>query len=288
MQAEYYRQRGDVVDWGNAQGRYDKIISEPEGLPFLELPAPDRIFTRAKEYTSGNYKHLPGTHILAADGCWHGRCRFCVENGKPYQVRPVDDVIAEIEECRRLGFRDIFDDSGTFPIGGWLDDFCKRLEKIPICFSCNFRAIDYDYRRLRKAGFRMLLVGVESANDSTLQKIQKGITVEDAKKNIIKAARAGLDVHISAMVGYPWETDEDAQRTLKLVHYLLRKGYAKTAQASFYTVGGLQYNLGHKRFVNKIYNAAFYPSFWFNKIKDIKNIDDIRYIWRGIKAALKR
>jgi len=132
----------------------------------------------------------------------------------------------------------------------------------------------------------MLLYGVESANEETLNRIGKGINADEIIPTIKKASEAGLEPHIAVMFGYPWETDEDAQRTLKLVHYLLRKGYAKTAQASFYTVGRLQYNLGHKRFVNRIYNAALYPSFWFNKIKDIKNIDDIKYIWRGIKAAL--
>jgi hypothetical protein len=103
MEAEWYRKQGhevvwlrdgDITDWGTIKHLtfsnceiYDKTITEPENLPFLSLPRPDRVFTRAKEYTSGNYKYLPGTHILSASGCWHGACSFCVEQGRPYEVR---------------------------------------------------------------------------------------------------------------------------------------------------------------------------------------------------------
>ena len=48
MESEFYRNQGHEVHWEYAIGRYDKIISEPENLPFLTLPRPDRVFTRAK------------------------------------------------------------------------------------------------------------------------------------------------------------------------------------------------------------------------------------------------
>ncbi len=87
MEAEWYRRNGDEVIWRNSgYGWYNMgnegcmIIFKPEGLPFLSLPHPDRVFTRAKDYTSGNYKYLPGTHIMSASGCWWGKCTFCVEN----------------------------------------------------------------------------------------------------------------------------------------------------------------------------------------------------------------
>lgn len=312
MEAEWHRKQGDRVYWGHSLIEFVgnaisdfRVTTIPENLPFLSLPAPDRVFTRAKQYTSGNYKYLPGTHIMAASGCWWGACTFCVEKGKPYEVRPVDDVIAEIVECRRLGFREVFDDSATFPVGKWLEDFCKAKRDFrpdyPI--SCNMRLVDIDYKMLKDVGFRMLLFGLESANQETLGRINKG-TYHTDYRYIIQAANAGLDCHAAVMFGCPNETDEDAIRTLKLVHWLLRKGYAKTAQASFYqppvgtpfhidlspcAVNYARYNNEeHKKYVHQIYNAAFYPDFWLNQLKDIRNLDDIKYIWRGIKSAIQR
>jgi radical SAM superfamily enzyme YgiQ (UPF0313 family) len=293
MEAEYYRlegalsrtsQRVNQVDWDSGiKGGYDKIIIEPENLPFLSLPRPDRIFTRAREYSSGNYKYEPGTHMQVADGCWHGKCAFCIEKDRPYLIRQMPDIFAEIAQCERLGFREIFDDSGTFPIGGWLDEFCENLKHFNIRFSCNMRAVDLDYVKMRRAGFRMLLFGIESASEFTLKTINKGTTPQDVKY-IIKAERAGLEPHIAVMFGYPWETDAEAIETLKLARWLLRKGYAKTAQASFYTPPNGLNNENHRKYVRRIYGAGLYPDFWLNRLGKINNIDELKYLWKGIKS----
>jgi CRISPR/Cas system-associated protein endoribonuclease Cas2 len=86
------------------------------------------------------------------------------------------------------------------------------------------------------------------------------------------------------MFGYPWETEQDAKRTLQLCHYLLRKGYLQTAQASLYCPQGVPGNEAHKKFVKKIYNVGYDPRFWFSRIRSLHEIEDIKYLLRGIKA----
>ena len=290
MEAEWHVQHGDTVAWNrpDLQRYTDLIITEPEGIPFLELPAPNRFLTQAfdpKYQNNGNFKYRPGTYILSASGCWHGQCSFCVEKKEKWQVREVSAVIDEIEHCTKLGFREIFDDSATFPTGEWLTEFVRRLRWQFVQFSCNMRMVDLDYGMLKHAGFRMLLFGLESANQKTLDKINKGVKVEDYKY-IVKAAKAGLEPHIAVMFGYPWESDEDAVNTLSIVWWLLKKGYAKTAQSSFYTTPDDQANHSHKRYVKAIYKVARSPEFWFNKIRDIHNAEDLKYLWRGIKEGL--
>jgi len=287
MEAEYHREEGNSVYWETCPYKVDKVITEPEGIPFLKLPPPDRIFTKFWQYqNNGNFKYKPGTYILSANGCWWGKCKFCVENGVKYEVRTVESVIAEISDCKHLGIREVFDDSGTFPTGGWLDEFCVELKKIGIRFSCNMRLCDLDYRKLYLSGFRMLLFGVESNNQKTLDLMNKGKKVSDIKY-IIKAAEAGLEPHITCMFGHPSETDADSLNTLKIVWWLLKKGYAKTAQASFYqSEEGA--NESQRKYVKRIYDVAKSPEFWFNKLKDINDIDDIKYLLRSIKNGLKK
>jgi hypothetical protein len=300
MQAQYYRNLGHEVFWKeipkdkviDGMTFIDEVITEPRSLTFSMLPHPDRIWTKAKEYTSGNYKYLPGTHIMSASGCWWGKCSFCVEKNKGLygtniqEVRPVEDVISEIEECKALGFREVFDDSATFPQGEWFDRFCNSLSAIhDIRFSCNMRIGDCDFDKFSKAGGRMVLFGIESANQSTLDHIQKGVKVENIIPTIKKASEARLEPHVCFIFGFPWETDGDALNTLRLAYYLLRKGYAKTAQASFYATQE-KGNQSQRHFVKDIYGVWKYPDFWFNQIKDIRNKDDLKYLWRKIKAAL--
>ena len=296
MEATYYKKLNHHVAWrsdGTLTGHdyiwYDRVIHKPEGLPFLDLPKPDRHLTNAMQYAynNGNFKYTPGTYIQAASSCWWGKCTFCVEKDKPYIVREVADVIDEIKECKSLGYREIFDDSGTFPIGGWLDEFLDKFRRVEgIYLGCNLRLGDWDYSNMFSSGFRMVLFGVESANQSTLDKINKGVKVEDIKY-IKKAAESGLEPHIAVMFGYPWETDSDSINTLRLVHYLLKKGHAKTAQASFYTTRETA-NESQRRYVRRIYDVAWSPRFWLNKIKDIKDKDDLKYLWRAIKKGISR
>jgi anaerobic magnesium-protoporphyrin IX monomethyl ester cyclase len=295
MEAEWYRKHGHEVIWGMpTKNEYiDKVVIEPEGIEFLDLPRPDRVFTRAMDkcyQDNGNFKYLPGTYIQSAKGCWWGKCTFCVEKKSHYYRRSVSSVIEEIKECKALGYKEIFDDAGTFSTDDWwLDEFLTKLTPISkgIRFSCNMRMVDIDYALLRHSGFRMVLFGVESANQQTLDIINKGVKCEDIKY-IKKASEAGLEPHVAVMFGFPGESDKDAINTLRLVHYLLTRGYAKTAQASFYNHAGECSQENHRRYVRKLYDVWKNPRFWFNKIRDIHNVDDLKYLWRAIKKGVSR
>jgi hypothetical protein len=286
MEATYHADQGDEVHWEHGSGIYDKVITKEEGVPFELLPAPDRITTRAfdaKYQKYGNYKFHPATHMMVAGGCWHGKCTFCVENGSEYFIRDIDYVLDEIWECEYMGFKEIFDDSATFPTGKWLEDFCSKRKHPEAVMGCNMRiGADVDFKMMKAAGFRMVLFGIESANQSTLDRIKKGIKADDIIPTIKMASDAGLSPHIACMHGYPWESVEEEARTLELVCFLLRKGYAKTAQASIYkteTENGVQ-----RRF--NIYRVARSPEFWIRKIGDIKRWEDFTYMLKGIKAAI--
>lgn len=296
MEAEWHRQNGDLVYWGEASNAhdYDRIITEPEGVPFLDLPIADRIFTEAKDrkyQRNGNFKYRPGTYILVSSGCWYRKCTFCVESHKDKPTtRPISSVIQELVYLQHLGFKEVFDDSGTFPVGNWLTMFCidkihSSAESIPI--SCNMRiGADVDYRFMKKAKFRMLLYGLESSNQQTLDRMKKGIRYEAIVPELRRASEAGLEPHVAFIFGYPWESAEEEKKSLSFLHFLLRKGYAKTAQASLYDVPG-EHPIDRGS-VKKLYDIGYHPEFWINKAKDLRRWDDIVYLFRGIKKGLFR
>lgn len=304
--ATYLQNQGHKVVWDEDKvNSYDRIITSESQIdvPFLKLPHADRILTKAfdkKWQMNGNFKYLPATYIMAANSCWWKKCTFCVEtkNNSTYEVSSVDDVIDEIHECASMGVKEIFDDSGTFPVGKWLEDFCMSLYEC-VKFSCNMRfgvLTKEEYSMMKNTGFRMLLYGLESANQKTLDKFNKGFKVEQVIPELKQASQVGLEPHICIIFGAPWETDQDAIRTLKLVWYLLKKGYAKTAQASFYDPPNQESLMhfanslpkrGHKKYVKKIYDVWKSPQFWFRKLSEIKNVDDIKYLWRKIKSGLQ-
>lgn len=327
MYATYLMNQGHEVYWGEESAPrheevktkgnvnqawvvydVDKVIKDDTQIdvPFENLPFPDREFTDAKNprwQAYGNYKFHPATHMMSSNLCWYGKCTFCIDTdklqkGEKRGVRTVGHVMEEIDNLIELGYREVFDDSGTFPVGDWLDEFCikmrqntpngkRRCDQIKI--GCNMKPVKIDYKMMANSGFRFILVGIESANQETINKIKKGQRSLDIIPIMKSMAEAGLEPHSTWMTGFPWETQEDEEVTIALCHYLLRKGYSKTAQASVYSPPRTKPDInspGHK-YLPRFYDAYKHPEFWVNKVKDIKRWEDFTYLIRGGRLVLE-
>jgi hypothetical protein len=317
-----------IVQSGKWYNEVFKIITgkDWEG----DLPLIDRNLTRwwLYAYKNGNYKYIPATHIMSAQDCWYKQCSFCswASYHKDYYLRPVDDVLKEVEMLIEAGFKEIFDDSGTFPTGDWLREFCEKAAYRKygdyISFGCNMRfgALQPDdFKLMSNAGFRMVLWGLESVNQSTLDKLNKGYQVKSIMSDLILAKAAGLQSHLAVMFGYPWESYEEARRTYDMVQWLLRKGWAWSSQATIcipYPITPLwkyckendllltesweRYDMSEPvmkipystkqlfALRNGIYNTAFHPEFIWQKIKQIRSVEDIKYYFRIGKKIYDR
>ena len=293
--------RVDNIDWKRGITIDDEILNiirsdEQIDVPFNKLPYPDRVFTDAKNprwQRYGNYKFHPATHMMVADGCWHGKCTFCYEKGRGYTVRSVDNVMEEIDELIKQGYREVFDDSGTFPLGKWLEEFyvkmCVNQRRKQIKIGCNMRVQDAPWKAMVDVGFRFILFGVESANQETLDRIKKSAKADQTIKILKEASEAGLEPHGTFMTGYPWETEKDEKRTIELCHYLLKKGYLKTAQVSVYSLPRSvpkPDSLGHK-YLPLFYDVYKSPEFLIRKLSDIRRWEDITYLLRGARLVLE-
>jgi len=318
MYATYLRNQGHHVEWDENKGYhfraedwfnkfhregFYKIIENDFQIDvdFNKLPFPNREFTDGKNkrwQSYGNYKFHPATHMMASNLCWWGKCTFCIdtyklEHGEPQQTRSVAHVMEEIDNLIANGYKEVFDDSGTFPVGKWLDDFCSEMRKNnrnkKIKVGCNMKPVKLDFDMMKEAGFRFILVGVESANQKTLDIIRKGQHQANVTKNIKAMADVGLEPHITSMTSYPWETEEEEKNTRDYFQFLLRKGYAKTGQVSIYNpprTAPDPKSIGHSR-VPLYYDVYKHPEFWYNKIKDIKCWEDFTYLARGVRLVVE-
>ncbi len=212
-----------------------------------KLPFIDRDLTRwgLYAYKNSNYSRTPGTYTMFGRDCWWGRCFFCswttLYPGDQYRAMSPKRALDEIGDLlEKYPVREIMDDSGTFPVGDWLREFCRGMiergynRKVKLDGNMRFNAdlAKKDYQLMFKAGFRFLLYGLESANQKTLDRINKNLRVEQIKPMIRMAKEAGLWPHITVMVGYPWETGKDTQRTLDLARQFFQEGWVDTLQAT--------------------------------------------------------
>lgn len=213
-----YLDRGDALEPGIAwrdeagtirdSGPYEQLHSL-ESLPFW-----DRDLTNAHLYFEKWKYRLPFMWTMAGRDCPYGRCTFCswtVTYPKFSTVSP-ERLADEMEMLvTRHGARNIFDDTGALPTGNWLTRLCTEMidrklnEKI--VFDCNFR-FDYftekNVHLMKKAGFRKLILGIESASERTIDILDKSLTREQIVEGCRMASAAGLQPHLTLMVGYPW------------------------------------------------------------------------------------
>ena len=70
-------------------------------------------------------------------------------------------------------------------------------------------------QRLARSGCRMLMFGLESASPRVLERMDKGISLDVARRILREGAEAGIWNHIFFFFGFPGETAEEAQETLR-------------------------------------------------------------------------
>lgn len=233
----WYRENGEVKTTGG--------FVLDHNLDLLPLINRDLTKWHVYAYKNGNFKETPGTYTMVGRDCWwrkDGGCTFCswptlypiFRTRKPELLANEIGMLIE-----RYKVKSVFDDTGCFPVGGWLRKFANLLIERgynkEIDFSCNMRfgtLTREDYRLMKKAGFRMLLFGVESGSQATLDRLNKGTTVKGIIEECKEPREEGLEPHITIMVGYPWEKREDAQSTLDLAKMLMENGWAITLQST--------------------------------------------------------
>lgn len=314
----WYRQDGNVRNSGSFKLNHD----------LNEAPFIDRDLTKWQlyGYKNGNFKRTPGTYIMSGRDCWWHKCSFCSWPTlyPQFRTRSAKNVLDEIGFLTdRYKVKEIMDDTGTFPAGEWLKEFCIGMIENgynkKVYLDCNMRfgvlMLD-DYKLMKRAGFRLLLFGLESANQKTLDRIEKNVKIKDIIESCKLARQAGLYPHITIMFGYPWETYEDAKETLRLGKWLLKKGYAYTMQATMvvpYPGSGLfneckakgwlktldwdNYDMKQpvmqtpmndceiKELVQGMYKISFHPEFLARKFFSIEDFDDLRYSFRAAKKV---
>ena len=316
----YHRENGEIKHTGP-----HNLDNDMDALPMV-----DRELTKWEMYSekNGNFKYLPGTYTMAGRDCWWGKCTFCswttLFPGQAFKAvsptRLLDEVGMLIE---KYGIREIFDDSGCFPKGEWLKEFCEGMVERgynkKVVMGCNMRvgALNQEeWHLMKKANFRFILIGLESMNQKTLNRLDKGIKADQIEATMKMAKKAGLEPHITTMVGYPWETMADATETVNFAKSLFLKGYIDSLQATIVvpypgtpmfdeakkegwllTEDWDRYDMREsvwksevgteevKAFTQSLYKAALSPAFMLRKITNVRSLDDIAFLFRtGMKV----
>jgi len=322
--------------WIKKNGKIIPNGKVPQIKDLDEIPFIDRELTNWQAYGEA-YLYQPCAYILTGRGCGSNTCEkrgctFCIWQDalweKTARLRSPKNVIKEIKELtQRHGIKEIFDDNegGAIWDKEWLKEFYEEMKKEgligKVYLSTNARADSLDEETcilMKKAGFRLLKIGLESGNNETLKKINKQETIEEIIKGIKNAKKHGLIVMLTSMVGYPWETEKDVNQTYmvakKIMRYKTHLGdslqssviipypgtplYEQALKNNWFVVDPKEYELfdqtrqilkspiNTQKWCKKIWSIHYDPIFVSKTILSIKSKEDLKLLSRGVKSVL--
>ena len=154
--------------------------------------------------------------LQATLGCSWNACTFCaMYRGKRYQVKPLDEVLADISEASARyseDVRHVFVADGD-PLAMSLEHWEPILLALAAAFPRLRRVSTYatarnllekspeELKRLRTLGLSLLYIGPESGDEETLRRLAKGASAAEHMDAARKAREAGLEQSLIFLLG---------------------------------------------------------------------------------------
>lgn len=239
-----YLENGKVSD----SGGYD------QNLQFEDMPAPDFSGLDFSQYISfielTNPMHKlwsdgKWNKMTVAHGCYWAKCAFC-DTSLDYICRyeapsadiVVDRMVSIMKQTGQSGFH--FTDEALPP--KLLKEIATEIidRQLTVSFWGNIRfekAFTPELcELLAEAGCIAVSGGLEVASDRVLKLINKGVTIEGAKKCCSALTDAGIMVHAYLMYGFPTQTAMECVRSLDVVREWFEDGLLQSAFWHRYTM----------------------------------------------------
>jgi radical SAM superfamily enzyme YgiQ (UPF0313 family) len=206
----YLQMLSDFEKTGKLKAIYDHPIDDLDALP---LPRYELLTEKAL----GNM--LP---VQAGRGC-PLTCSFCsiacLYQGK-YVFRPVDEVIRDIKEIKKLGFKKFYLlDDNLVSNPKYLMELCEKIKPLKMTWAsqCSLHLAKKPalLRAVREAGCNLLSFGIESITQEGLDKLGKSwLKVDEHSRHIQTLTKAGIMVSSEMIIG----TDSDTEQSIRATY----------------------------------------------------------------------
>ena len=218
-------------DLKNVQGiAYEGIVTPPRPLieDLDELPFPARHLLPMDHYKILNMKLHTAT-MISGRGC-PMHCSFCASaalHGHQLRMRSPENVVDEMEHLindHDSGMIAFMDDTFTLKPSR-VEDICDEIKRrdIDVYWGCTARADTLSEKLLRKlsdSGCITMFLGVESADQQQLDRVNKQMTIKKIRQAFKLSRENDIRTIASVVLGMPGDTKESIERTIKFVREL--------------------------------------------------------------------
>ena len=172
-----------------------------------------------------DYSRMKEAIMLTSRGCPH-HCIYCyTPNAFKHKIsfHSVERVVEEIRWITKKGvnrfwFADPNISYKPLRFIEILDSILKQGLKVEIWLQTRADLVTSELlKKMKKAGVSTIAFGLESASERVLSRLGKHITSEKVAEAIKLAQNQGIEVELFTIYGLPYETFEDAVKTLEFV-----------------------------------------------------------------------
>jgi Fe-S oxidoreductase len=168
---------------------------------------------------------IKGLNIISCGRGCPFKCSYCSHRDwYEYSKRSPNSIVEEMVRRNKLyGVKNFWLSDETFTADkAHAHDFCKKLraEKLPFKWMMGTRATSVDEKLLlamKESGLSQITYGIESADEETLTKINKGYTVQQAYEIVTLTGKIGIPMYINLMTGFPWETPVSVENNIRFI-----------------------------------------------------------------------
>jgi radical SAM superfamily enzyme YgiQ (UPF0313 family) len=244
--------------------------------------------------------------------------------GHRQRFRSVENVISEVRRLvDRYGVRELNIDDGTFTTNRKrVIEFCRRVrkEKFDLIWTCNGRVDTLDDQMLaemKKAGCKMIRLGVESGSQEVLDKIRKGLTLGQIEDGFRMVKKHGIQALGGFMFGFPYDSRKTVEETIQFakrlspdqVQFSISMCYPGTSLYEYAKENDLllaksfkEFDMTHGPVVKTVdmeradlehilaraYREYYFrPSFMIQTLFNMAGTDEIRRVMRSMKSLVK-
>ena len=246
--AEIFKKQGKIVIFGGYQAYFSRnrlrpladsiVFGNPGPREMKKIVGDIESGQLAPEYYCGadidfpfDYSVLMGKRIycmtvLSSVGC-RNKCDFCctaaIYQGR-YRLRNLNHVLADIRAARRRTRYLAFIDTNIYNSREYLLRLCSRIiqENLNIRWGAESTidiAEDIEVLNLlRRAGCKMLFIGLETLNQHSLDSVNKPYSAERYRELIQRIHRAGIYVAGYFILGLDGETPSSVDDLFDFIH----------------------------------------------------------------------
>ncbi len=204
------------------------IVTPPHPVmeDFDRYPNPARHLLPNELYAEFPTERRNFTVMVTSKGCPMG-CLFCEAGRTPYNPRSPMTVVNEMQECvDRYGIHeiDIFDYEFLIDRKRSMAIFKEmQRRRLDLIWACRARIDSVDeelLKEMKAAGCNRIYFGIESGVQEILDRVNKGITLEQVRETIRLTKRLGIRALGFFLIGSPGETHETIKQTIRFAKEL--------------------------------------------------------------------